>query len=301
MVKNAFDELLESMAENHRKALTEVAEANPELKNGFLRQSDYSRRMDEVKREKEQYQDRLKFADSYEAWWKENYVPNALGDGKGATKRELAKIQEAEDLRKQYEELQKQATVGGDVTYEDLNGYMDKLITERGIARQDDLSAIRKAMDEKASGVEAYVNQNMMGNLHVATKLPTLAIKHYQKYGEALDGDKLVEFASKGYTDLVKAYDDFTAPQRQEMDNKGVEAAKEAARKEGYEAALKERGMNPDSMPVDNKPPQMGHFQAKILGIKTSEDGSVSVSDSAELGSGALATAAARNWDRDKG
>lgn len=299
MSKNAFDELLESVTArdpNHGKALAEIAEAVPELKNGWLRQADYSRRMDDVKREKESYQDRLKYAEQWEAWRNEHWVDNAFSDGKGATKRELDAIKQAEEVRKQYEELQAKASLGGDMTFEEVGNYVNEMMQKAGMARKADLDTFGKRIDEEKAGVERI----LMGYSHIATTAPKLVYRHGQKFnGEELDVDQLVKFAAEnGHADLNKAYSDYVAPRLRELEQKEVEAKIEAAKKEAREEALKERGMGPTQMPDDNRSPAMGHFQAKLMGVKPEGAESVPIPENAELGSGVIATLAARGMDR---
>lgn len=291
---NAFDELLasvESVKPEYRQALAEIAEAVPDLRDGYLRKADYSRKSDELKSEREKFQERLSFADQYDAWWKENYVPNALGEGQGATKRELEYRKQAEEIQAKLEEAHKQISVGGEVTFDQLNEQFNSLMKQHNLVRQAD---VEKAISDKAAGVEKGLNATLGGYAHVATKAPKIAIRHFLKFKEEPDIDAIVDFAAKNnYQDLEKAYGDFVAPRIKELEQKEFESKLEAARTEGREAAMKEKGMSPGQMPVDNTPPTMGAFQQKLMGLKQ-DSGGIEIPEGATPGDGSIAAIVAR-------
>jgi hypothetical protein len=99
---NPFDDLLASIGdETDRQALGEMAERYPNLKESVMLRSDYSRVMDENR-------DKVKLADAWDAWRQSNWVDNGLGEGKGATKRELEAQQKIQELMLQLQEQQLQ-------------------------------------------------------------------------------------------------------------------------------------------------------------------------------------------------
>lgn len=295
MAKNAFDELLDSMGEDHRKALGEIAEQYPDLKSGYLRQSDYSRKMDEIR-------DKVTYAKQWEDWYSKNWDADAFGKGQGGTKREMEKarlLRDREEALKAAEskisELNQRVSVGGEVTFEELNSHLEKEISGRGLMKRDEVSAM---VDGKAQGVEQMLTNSLSGYAHIATKGPKLMFKHYREFNEDLDLDNVLEHAAKnGIGDLEKAYDEFVSEKRGEVLAKKHQEEIEAAKKTAREEALKERGMSTTAMPDDNSGPTMGPMKARLLGLQSGADGRPDLSK-AEMGRGIIAQEAARNWDR---
>jgi len=288
--RNAFDDLLESVVsdDGDRKALSELATMYPEIRNGYLRQSDYSRAQDELRREREAAQSKLDFAERMERWYGDNWVQDAYGPGRGATKRELELKAQFEQTQERLRDIEANGGTGETVTFDELKTHMDTVLAERGLLGKAEF-------EQAAAGFQDDVNKTMLGYAHIATRLPTLAVKHLREFDEDLDGDGLVDYAAKGgHRDLTKAYDDYVAERRQTRTAEKHEKALADARIEGRKEALREQGMNPSAMPDDNSSPQMGPLQKKLLGLNKS--GADDLPD-VEMGRGALAAAASRNWD----
>jgi hypothetical protein len=299
MSKNAFEDVLASIIPDGdaRKVLEDVAAKYPALRESMLRQSDYSRRMGEIQRREEALQGRAEHADQWDAWYRQNWVPDALGEGMGATKRELEQIQKLKDADARLKEMQQRIELGGEVTFDELNAHLDRKLQETGLARKEDVDRL---IAEKASGVEQFMQKNLEGYTHLATRTPVIALKHFKEFGEILDPDSLIEYALKNKKpDLDTAYDDFIKGQRDERAAKQREEELEQVRREEREKVLAERGMSPGSMPDDNGAPDVGPMMKRIMSIQGADgDGDAS---KAELGRGQLAKHAARNWQGTNG
>lgn len=297
MAKNAFDELLESITEEpDRKALSEIAAKVPELKNSVLRQSDYSRNMDALQKEKRELQTQIDSLQRWESWAKENYVYDGRGKGKGATKRELEIERQLADARKQMSELEQQIQVGGEVTYEQLGEHFRKLKADNGLATREDVEAATTNVRTEVGATAKNFADAMNGYVGVTLELPTLVVKHQQEFGEVLDTKALWETVTKGnYPSIGKAYDDFIGPRRKEKQDADHKAEIEAAKKAGRDEAFKERGMNPAAMPDDQTGPvsPLVAMMNKFGGAAAGADGKADLSNVA-LGSGTLARVAAR-------
>lgn len=285
--KNAFEELLESIPdEGDRKALEEIGGKYQVVRDGHLRQSDYSRKMDELAAKTKELQAKLDEATRWNEWAGENYVYDAYGEGKGATKRELEQVKLAEQYRAQMEELQQRISEGGEVNFDDVKKHIDGM----GFVKGEEFQTQAKQFQEQVYGT--------VGNaISAVTALPALTLRHFKEFGEVLDEDTLFKHANEKGLPLKSAYDDFVHQRRdearqKEIDERIAKAAAEAEAK-GRAEALKERGMSPGSMPVDSGESQVGPLGQLIQGAKQ-EEGTPDI----DIGRGGLARHAARTMER---
>ncbi len=281
--KNAFEELLEAIPdEGDRKALGEIAGKYQQLRDGYLRQSDYSRKMDEIAAQAKEHQAKLEEAQRWAKWAEENYVYDAYGDGKGATKRELEQSKLAEQYRAQVDELNQRISEGGDVNFDDVKAHIEKL----GYVKGEEFNAQAKQFEEQVYGT--------VGNaISAITALPALVLRHDKEFGEVLDEDALFKHANEKKLPLKSAYDDFVASRREEARQKEIEERIAKAKEEARAELLKERGMSPASMPVDSGESQIGPL-GKLMHGEAMEEGVPDI----DIGRGGLARHAARTMDR---
>lgn len=295
MARNAFDELLESIPnESDRKALSEIADRNAKLKEGYLRQSDYSRHLDSFREREKEMQSWKDQAEQWESWRKNNWVDGALGNGKGATKRELEYKRMYEDAQKTVGDLEKRVSTGGDnVTFEELRGHVNKLVEENQFVRSSDVEARESQLRADLKSATENFSQVTSGYLGLTLAAPQVAVQHYKEWGEDLDLNAVFDHTIKnGITDFKKGYESWVEPRRKEKNEQEMKAKIEQARKEGAEEALKSRGMNPGSMPDDQGGPSVGPLMALQERFNRGGDGKADVSN-IPLGGG-LARIAAR-------
>lgn len=284
---NAFDEMLASFQweeDADREAVLTLAEKYPDLKGGWLRQSDYSRKQDELKAQREEMQAALEYAEQSRKWHQENWVPDAYGENNGATKRELEKDAELQRLQQQLE-------AGEEVNFEQVQQLVNDQIEKRGYLSQE---SFEKALAEK----EAGVNDLLGRTVDRLVQLPSLAVDHYKTFDEKLDTDALLTFATehKEY-DLKKAYAQMVEPQMKEREANARKDEIEEAKKQAREEALNEIGVSEDKLPTDSGSPAMGHLQARLTGNPDGDKGSgQTVSDEVPFGRGHIAAQAARNF-----
>lgn len=268
---NGWEELLASIKdEPDRQAIETVASKHPELKNGWLRQSDYSRKMDAIKKTED-------YVKGWEKWKDDNWVPEAyaLEDGTkvGATKRELEKDAVIADLQKRIE-------VGGsEVTFEDLS----KEIAKHGFVSKDSFD---KTIGEKESGLKQYVD-NFGG---IALDAVNATVRHLKEFDEVLDPKKVIEYgAEHKKATFGEAYDSFVAERREAKRKEQFEAELAKARQEGAEAKEKEFQAKGHVMPADTGEPTYGPM-AQFLQAKAKTPGDTS---SVPFGRGDIARVAA--------
>jgi hypothetical protein len=316
---NKFQDVLatiKGLEENQqdREAVLALGEKYPELRDGWLRQSDYSKKMDEVSAQNKEWESKVaryeeemeelpklkEFQAQMSEWWKENWEPEAYGKDEkgnplGATKRELKKDELLAEQTSRIEELQKQIDSGEDMNFDEITKYLNGEIEKRGFVSQDTLN---KRFSEGEAGVKDLMSKTTEGLSHLVTKGPKIAVRHFREFQEDLEINDVVDFATKnGFNDLEKAYESFVSPKMKEREQAARVAEIEAAKKEARDQALKEVGMNPEKPGLVNDEPEMSSFQRFVAGGKSKEE-SVVPDDVPFNGKGLISQHAAANWDK---
>lgn len=177
----------------------------------------------------------------------------------------------------------------------ELNEHLGKYIKDNGLMTKAEYEA---GIAEKSKAFENELN--VVSTL--ATRVSYLNGKYSKDFGgEMFDPDEFITKANeKGYAQygkqgLDKFYDEFTAEKRATKQAADLEAMKAAAREEGRQEALKQRGMGEGgNMPTLDGSPEMGHFEAKLKGGHKPLDPAASqVPVEVELGRGVGRMAAA--------
>ena len=71
MAVKTFDEIYAQLSADERKVLDNAIAKEPELKNGWLRQDDYSRKQNELKSQKSEYEEAVAYKEKMEPWSQE--------------------------------------------------------------------------------------------------------------------------------------------------------------------------------------------------------------------------------------
>ena len=141
MAVKTFEETLAQLSADERKLLDNTFAKHPELKEGWLRQDDYSRSMNSLKEQKTKLEDDLAYAEKMKDWADRN-VPkwDALAE-KGIidkeTGDELWTSQKAE-LERQLDEAKKQL-VGGEMDPAELDKRVKEIVTASGGVTKDEM------------------------------------------------------------------------------------------------------------------------------------------------------------------
>lgn len=243
-----FEDIQSLLDDNEREVLNKVVQKHPDLKNGWMRQNDYSKKMDEFRDKSNQFDEISQYASSWQSWAQENWD----FDNK-TTKAELT-------LRKQVEELR-----NNEMNFEQLNEYL----TKEGIAKKSDIESTIKQKEQEIAA-------NFQGNTYFHLKMQDIAEQHRHDFKEPF---KALEFAQKltewGANDIDQAYNRYTESKREEVRNKEVEkriaeaakAAEEKGRMEAINSIGDRTGHN--TMPVDGSSNDMGYLQSKVHGGET--------------------------------
>ena len=284
---SAFDELLDSFSDpSDRQTFEGLASRNPKVKEYGLRQSDYSRKLNE-------HNEDLTELNQWRDWREKNW-----DDNQNTTKREIEKANELIRLQAERDELEAKIALGGlggDMTFEELDSYFEK----KGVVTSGVLAEKEKAVNDLIVGTNrAMANAALM--------VPYLNQKHRDEFGELFDPREFLKEANdKGRFDLAEYYEnDFVAQKRQAKLHKDHEDEiarlkaeaddrEKKAKEEGREYADRARAMGAGS-PTDSEGASMGAFQRSYLGLNKKEEGSGA--PEVALGEGGIAAYAAREW-----
>jgi hypothetical protein len=169
-----------------------------------------------------------------------------------------------------------------------------------GIGTRSDASAVIDLKNElqakidatKAESLRAVEGMNYFYNVVSNRLLP-----HQKEFGENLDSQKLMDYmtASK-INDPSVAYDKMVAGRRTELAAKAEQdrtaaqqTALEAAKKEGYEQAARERAMGPGGMSPTDQTGGIAGITAHVAPQATISDEVKAKAAEAKLGDGSLA------------
>lgn len=295
--KGAFDEILEKFGTDEDRQSFEVfADKNPFLKESVLRQSDYSRKMDELR-------DQVSELNEWHEWRQNNW-----DDDRKMTRTELAKLEKLEALQSEKAALESRLLLegGGEMNFAELEAQLNDWGKKQGYVTPGDVS---KTLEGKERELREFVTGMNGVTARAATRIPYLMIKHSNEFGaqDLFDPEEFFQKAAQQgqFGDLDKFYErEYAAPARQKKTESAhiAEVAKlkeevEAARTAGERAGeLKiSQGVGGAGMPTDGSGPAMAPFQAKYLGLdkpKEVETGAPEVG----LGEGGLAAFAANKY-----
>ena len=295
MAINSFDDVIAAIKdETAKQALLKEAESNPEIKGGWLRQAEFSRKLNEL-------DSRVKYANDWDAW-KTKEWDDALGMTKGEAKA-FGMIRELET-----ENISLKGKVETEVTFEDVQKEIDKMwdAKSKGVMTEDTFSQkfggkfVDKDTYEK--DVNAKLGNVLAGVEQLYGKTSQLAMKHMKEFDEIIDPLSIVEYANKnGVSDLNKAYDMLVGPRREERTTESRKKEIEEAEKRGEQKALQQQAMGVNGrMPTDNGAPEMGHLQNRLLKVKKEGDTPAVPDDVKMDGSGSLAHSVAAIYRQEQ-
>jgi len=305
VAKSSFDSLLETLSDTEefefkgpvRKAFAELAEKVPKLKDSVLAQSDYSRKMDEVR-------DKVKLADTWNEWRKENW-----DDESNASKSELRLKAEADRLAQELETARTAALgTGEEMTFEQLNQSLDKYTKDKGIVDRTSLDEVVKG---KATEFQDYVKGYSQPIARAAVEVPGILLKHQQEFGEIMDTDAFMKYAAeKGRMDYRDLYEKDWVVERRTQKMKAdyekqladaktlAETDKAAAVANAQAEAKKQQVMgSPSGNPIDNGSSELGPLQRRMqVQQEQLVDGEKPKAPEVPIGEGGLAAFAAREF-----
>lgn len=273
MAVNSFDEILNNLVSDSedREALESLSNKYPEIKNGWLRQSDYSRKLDS-------FRDTEKKVEAWNKWAEENWDAE-----NNAPKMEIY-------WRNKAQELESQA--GTDMTFDEIKNFTEGFLTERGVMTKTDFES---AINSKAQEID----KGFQGSAYFSAVIAEKTAEHLSEFGKPL---KVREFIAKlgeyGTNDLDSAYERYVAEDRKSREEKQMEEKIERIRTEEREKAKQEvlaQLPNSGGLPIDQGEPTTGHFEARVRSV-----GQPDAAEKANLGDGTLAQIAAQAYRKQQ-
>ncbi len=273
MAVNSFDEILNNLVSDteDREALESLSNKYPEIKNGWLRQSDYSRKLDS-------FRDTEKKVEAWNKWAEENWDAE-----NNAPKMEIY-------WRNKAQELESQA--GTDMTFDEIKNFTEGFLAERGVMTKTDFES---AINSKAQEID----KGFQGSAYFSAVIAEKTAEHLSEFGKPL---KVREFIAKlgeyGTNDLDSAYERYVAEDRKSREEKQMEEKIERIRTEEREKAKQEvlaQLPNSGGLPIDQGEPTTGHFEARVRSV-----GQPDAAEKANLGDGTLAQIAAQAYRKQQ-
>ncbi len=205
------EDTLESILSNarlsadERKVFEKALNENPELKKGWLRQSDYSRNMDQVTARKKEYDEAVAFNERMKTWADEK-IPIWEGlVAAGAIDEESKPLwpAEKERLAKELEDAKKAAVAGADMDPAELDRRVRDIVKAAGGATSEEIKALvaseaakmaAETFDNKYKEVEKNFNEKTIPFSMGISAANSLAALDYEKVtGEEFTDDKQKE------------------------------------------------------------------------------------------------------------
>lgn len=273
MAVNSFDEILNGLVSDadDREVLEALASKYPDIKNGWLRQSDYSRKLDS-------FRDTERKVEAWNKWAEDNWDAE-----NNAPKMEVYWRNKAQELESQ---------VGTDMTFDEIKNFTEGFLSERGVMTRNDFES---AINSKA----VEIDKGFQGSAYFSAVIAEKTAEHLSEFGRPL---KVREFIGKlgeyGTNDLDAAYDRYVQEERKTRDEKQLEEKIERIRSEEREKAKQEvlsQLPNSGGLPIDQGEPIAGHLEARVRSI-----GQPDAAERANLGDGTLAQIAAQAYRKQQ-
>jgi hypothetical protein len=226
--------ILDKIPEEKRQAIEEALKADEivdHIGDGALRQSDYSRAMDETREQQ-------KVAEAEKAKYTELYDNNVqwLTDQKAGIVDMQSRLKDRDDELARLRKAGDDGDFGEDTPPIDVSKFVSK-------------AEFDAAVDKRVAGLERDA-------MTIIPLLNQISLRHFKTYGEVLDGQELFKHAQTVGLPLAQAYEDMTKDLAAKQQTDEIEAKLEAARKEGFnEAMAKAREGGGLPYPVTNNEP----------------------------------------------
>jgi hypothetical protein len=225
-LKPELEELLLTIKdETEREAQRKLLEKYPQFGEGHLRQSDYDRKMNEVKTDREKEAIALQTARDNAAKWQKWYEDNSPRHTQL-----MDEYKKVSERNKELEEQVKKAAEGaggggatggggGEVDETKLMSKVQEEISKRGYVSKDDVAKIVTEEAKKMAEEErkAFFKDTLPHVLEWNQKMMDFNYEHRQEFGEPFDRKAFSKFvAEKKIEDLDEAYKAFVGDKRTE-------------------------------------------------------------------------------------
>ena len=248
MAVKTFEEIYSGLSAQEKTLLDNVFAKEPELKGGWLRQDDYSRKQNELKSKQSEYEEAVAYKAKMEPWSQEAYDRIHAMEKAGVLDPEgkvLWTDQKAE-LERQIEEAK---ALGGDMDPKQLEALVTAKVQEiaknaGGLTREEAAalyaSETKKVVEDGFKEREAKFNSETIPFVASFSSTVAIAANHYeQESGEKLTPEKRDELFSlmnseKNF-DALKLEEKWLAPIREKKSReKEIEERAEKIAREKY-------------------------------------------------------------------
>lgn len=240
MAVQTFDEMYAGLTPEERKVFDNAIARNPELKAGWLRQDDYSRKMNEVQGQKKEFEELRDYKARMEPWADKAYELTERLQGSGvidAEGNELWSDQKAQ-LEKDLQAAREAAIAGGEMKPEELEKHVREIVKATGMTlTRDEIAALyqaesKKAFEEGWKSKEAEFNSKTIPFVAgFSAGVAVVASKYEKETGEAWTAEKQQELfdlmGKENNFDPFKVQEKLLAPIR-EKKNREAEIKAEA-------------------------------------------------------------------------
>jgi hypothetical protein len=264
-LSKALEEMLALIEDpKDREQQRELLEKHPVLRErneGYLRQSDYDRKMNEAKDERAREQEALTNARAKAEKW-QKWADDNVGKHEVLLKEHeklVGRTKELEDLVAKAAEGGG-GTGGGEINEAQLMAKVQAEIAKRGYVSQADLPKVVKEEANKIMEAErtAFFKDTLPASMEFGMKMQDFSYDYREEFGKKFDRIAFSKFVTeKKISDLDEAYKMFVGDMRTEK--KIVEETDKRVKEEMSKKGLPGSGAAP-------APELMGHMEARRRG-----------------------------------
>lgn len=232
MAVKTFDETLAQLSADERKLFDSTLSKYPELKEGWLRQDDYSRKLNEFTAKEKDFEEAQAEKEKWEAWADRN-VPiwDSLAE-KGIIDKETGEelwTKQKSDLEHELEEARRAAVAGADMKPEELDARVKEIVKQAGGVTKEEYQALlqsegkkiaKETFGEEWKAKESDFNTKTIPFVAGFSTAATMVAKHFEEEtGERWNAERqksLYDLMSKeGNFDPYAMEDKILAPYRE--------------------------------------------------------------------------------------
>ncbi len=203
MAVKTFDEIYSSLSADEKKLLDNVIAKEPELKGGWLRQDDYSRKQNELKSKETVYEEAVAYKAKMEPWSQEAYDRLHALEEAGVLDSE-GKVLWTDQKAELERQIEAAKALGGDMDPKQLDELVTKKVQEiakqaGGLTREEATALYaaetKKAVEDGFTAREAKFNSETIPFVAgFAAANGVVALRYEKESGEKWTPDKQKEF-----------------------------------------------------------------------------------------------------------
>jgi hypothetical protein len=220
MAVKTLAEVLAGLSGPEKELFEKTLKANPELADGWTRQDDYSRKMNDLKAKEAEYEEAKSYNDRMKTWADVNVPRWEDLEEKGYINKETGEETVTErltTLNKELEEAKKQALAGGEMDPAELDRRVQEIVKNAGVLTKEEYAAVareeaaklaKEQIDTRFTAEEEKFNKNTIPFVTgFATATAIFANKFTSETGQEWDVEKQKElFEMMGKENNFDAY-----------------------------------------------------------------------------------------------